>query len=448
MSSGAQAAVRTNASSRMPVMVSIVLANLVASMDTTIANTTMPIITKELGGFELYAWSFASYMIMSTVVSPVAGRISDLYGRKKIFAVGIILFLLGSMLCGFSNSMLQLVIYRAVQGIGAGVMMPFPAIIAGDLFPVEKRGKIQAFFTAMWGLSAILAPMLGAMFVEYANWRWIFFINIPICIVSVALLYFYKEVYQPKKSKVDLLGAFIFAVGVSLLLLTTIVESNIYVYALLGIVLMAIFVAYEKRHESPIVPLSLLKNPPIAWMIVNSFLACASLFGASNYIPLFLQKEGYSIFISGVALLGMSFGWMAMAVPAGKWIVKWGYGRLLIIGNIFLVLSGVMLLFLSEGTGFWYASTAMFVQGLAFGMIATVSVIGSQQLVKAHEKGISTSLQLFSRNIGTAIGVTVMGAFLVKTTDFYLGTSNMFLYGFIVSLFALASSFMIKAKHT
>lgn len=444
MSTGAPAAVRTSASSKLPVMISIVLANLVASMDTTIANTTMPIITKELGGFELYAWSFASYMIMSTVISPVAGRISDMFGRKTIFAVGIILFLIGSVLCGFSNSMLQLVLFRAVQGIGAGVMMPFPAIIAGDLFKVEQRGKIQAFFTAMWGLSAILAPMLGAAFVEYASWRWIFFINIPICIVSVCLLWAYKEVYEPKRSKVDYFGAVLFAIGVSLLLLTTIVESSIYVYALLGVIVIGIFIAYEKRHESPIVPLSLLKNPPIAWMIVNSFLACVSLFGASSYVPLFLQQEGYSLFISGVALLGTSFGWMAMAVPAGKWILKWGYGRLLVVGNIFLVLSGVTLLFMKEGTGFWYVFGAMVVQGLAFGLIATVSVIGSQQLVKPHEKGVSTSLQLFSRNIGTAIGVTIMGAFLAKTTDFYAGFENMFLYGFIVSLFAFASSFMIK----
>lgn len=160
--------------SKLPVMASVVIAMLVASMDTTIINTTMPIIAKELGGFELYAWSFASYMVVSTVVAPVAGRISDLYGRKTIFAVGIIIFLLGSLLCGFANTMLQLILYRAVQGIGAGVMMPFPSIISGDLYPPEKRGKIQAFFTAMWALSAILAPMLGALFVQYTTWRWIF----------------------------------------------------------------------------------------------------------------------------------------------------------------------------------------------------------------------------------------------------------------------------------
>jgi EmrB/QacA subfamily drug resistance transporter len=444
MTTQAAEAVRVSTKSKLPVMISIVLAMLVSSMDTTIANTTMPIIAKELGNFELYAWSFASYMVMSTVISPLAGRISDIYGRKTIFAIGIILFLFGSMLCGFANSMIQLVIYRAVQGIGAGVMIPFPAIIAGDLFSVEKRGKIQAFFTAMWGLSAILAPMLGALFVEYANWRWIFFINIPICIVSVILLTGYKEVYEPKKSKVDIFGALIFAIGVSLLLLTTVVEKYALLYGVAGIAVMASFYIYEKRHPSPIVPLSMFRNRPIRWMIVNSFLACVSLFGAGSFVPLFLQQEGYSLFISGVALLGVSFGWMAVAVPAGKWIIKYGYARLIIIGNVFLVISGVMLLTIKQGTGFSYIFAAMVVQGLAFGLISTVSTIGSQQLVEPHQKGISTSLQIFSRNIGTAIGVTIMGAILAKSSDFYGGFHTLFLYGFIMCLFAFASSFMIR----
>lgn len=432
--------------SRISVMVSIVLAMLIASMDTTIMNTTMPIIAKELGGFELYAWSFASYMIMSTALSPVAGRISDLFGRKRVFGTGIILFLFGSVLSGTANSMLQLVIYRAVQGVGAGIMMPFPAIIAGDLFSVEKRGKIQALFTGMWGLSAVLAPLLGSFFVEFATWRWIFYVNIPICILSFVMLLPYKEVYQPKKSAVDYIGAILFAAGVSLLLLTTVVKSNHVLYAAVGAAVLICFYFYERKHASPIVPLGLFKNPAVAWMIATSFLSCAALFGTSSYVPLFLQNEGYSLFMSGVALLGSSFGWMAVAVPAGKWILKYGYRPLLIIGNAMLVLSGVLLLLLSEGKGFWYVFLVMVVQGLSFGLTSTVSIIGSQQLVEPHQKGISTSLQMFSRNIGTAVGVTIMGSFLAKAATFMTGIHNLFLYGFIVSIFTLAAAFLVKDK--
>ena len=149
---------------RTTVMVSIVLAMLVASMDTTIANTTMPIIVNDIGGNSLFAWAFTSYMVLSTVLAPLAGRLSDLFGRKKIYATGILLFLGGSVLCGLSDSMVQLILFRAIQGIGAGVMMPFPSIIAGDIYPVEQRGKVQAFFTGMWGLSAILAPYVRYVF--------------------------------------------------------------------------------------------------------------------------------------------------------------------------------------------------------------------------------------------------------------------------------------------
>lgn len=429
---------------RVPVMTSIILAMLISSMDTTIINTTMPVIAEELGNKELYAWTFASYMIFSTVIAPIAGRLSDMFGRKRVFATGILLFMAGSMLCGFSSSMVELVLYRGLQGFGAGFMMPFPAIIAGDLFSIEQRGKIQAFFSAMWGLGAVLAPLLGGIFVEQLSWRWIFYINVPICVISFVLLLAYKEVYEPRRAKVDAVGAVLFSAGISLVLLTTVVSSYQAAYAVGGLLLLAGFVLFERKVESPIVPLDMLKNPPIAWMIVNSFLACAALFGASSFVPLFLQNEGYSIMWSGMPLLGMSIGWMAVSVKAGKWILSRGYRPLLIIGNGISVLSGVMLAFLREGHGILYVGSAMTLQGLAFGLIVTVSIIGAQQLVGAHRKGISTSLQMFARNIGTAIGVTIMGALLNQAGRFYDGIAHVFLYGLIVSIVALGSAFMIR----
>lgn len=433
---------------RFSVIASIIISMLVISMDTTITNTTMPTITKELGGYQLYAWSFASYMIVGTILAPLAGRLSDLFGRKKVFVVGIVLFLFGSLLCGNANSMLELVIYRALQGVGAGVMMPFPAIIAGDLFSIEQRGKIQALFTAMWGLAAIVAPLLGTFFVKYATWRWIFFVNVPICILAFVLLMPYKEVYVPKKAKVDYLGAILFSAGVSFLLIATTVTTNIVLYIVLGILFSICFYLYEKNHPSPIVPLSLFKNKPVAWMIVNSFLSCAALFGASSFIPLFLQREGYSIFMSGVALLGMSFGWILVSVPAGKWIVRFGYRPLIVSGNIMLVLSGFLFLFLNKGSSFLYVFLIMIIQGLAYGLLLTVTIIGSQQLVEAYQKGISTSMQMFSRNIGTAIGITIMGAFLTRASNFMGGIHALFIYGFLGSLLALGSSFLIRDKQT
>ncbi|WP_274649317.1 MFS transporter [Paenibacillus humicola] len=428
---------------RIVVLASIVMAMLVASMDATITNTTMPVIAKELGHFELYAWTFASYMIFSTVLAPIAGRISDLYGRKRVFAVGIVLFLLGSILCGSAQSMVQLVLYRALQGIGAGVMNPFPAIIAGDLFSIEKRGRIQALFTAMWGISAIIAPLLGSAFVTYASWRWVFYVNIPICLLSILLLLPYREEYEPKRSKIDYLGAVIFTGAISLLLLLTVVDGGYLIYAAGGLLLLALFVAYEKRHASPIVPLALFRNRPVAWMNFNTFLAYASLFGATSYLPLFLQEHGLTLFMSGVAMLGMSAGWMAAAVPAGKWILRFGYRPLMMVASAVLVVSGAWFLLLTSGSGFWFVFAGSLLLGLAFGLLSTVAVIGSQQLVDSHQKGVSTSVQMFSRNIGTAVGVTIMGAFLAKTQSSMEGYGHMFLYGFVISVVSLLSSFMI-----
>ncbi|ATA59631.1 multidrug MFS transporter [Geobacillus stearothermophilus] len=432
-------------SSRLSVMVSIVLAMLVASMDTTIMNTTMPIIAEELGEFSLYAWTFASYMIATTVLSPIAGRLSDLFGRKKVFSFGIILFLIGSLLCGLSQNMVQLVLFRALQGVGAGFMMPFPAIIAGDLFPVEKRGKIQAFFTAMWGLSAVLAPLLGSLFVEYATWRWVFYVNIPICLLSLLTLLPYKEVYEPKRAAVDYMGAALFAAAISLLLLVTVVEQGRWWYGAAGALLLVVFYYFEKRQPSPLVPLSLVHHRTLKWMNINGFVSCVALFGTSSYIPLFLQNVAHlSVFASGVALLGSSVGWMIAAVPAGKWILRYGYRPLLIIGNVLLVASGLFLALLNESHGFWYVFFIMFLQGLSFGLTSTVGVIGSQQLADAHEKGIATAFFMFCRNIGTAIGVTMMGAFLAQASAFMTGIRHLFLFGLIGSIIALITSFFIR----
>jgi len=430
---------------RMIVMTGTVLAVLISSLDTTIINTTMPKIAEQLGGFQLYAWTFASYMIVSTVLAPLAGRLADLFGRKKVFAAGIALFLLGSLLCGLAQSMVQLVLFRGVQGIGAGVMLPLPAIIAGDLFSVEKRGKIQGIFSVMWGGPAVTAPVLGAFFVEVATWRWIFYVNIPVCILALLLLIPYKEAYRAKRAAVDFGGAFLFALATGLLLVTTVVEQHHALYFAAGAALLALFIFYERRHVSPLVPFSVFSNRAVAWMIVNAFVACASLFGTSSYIPLYLQNEGYSLFASGLALLGSSLGWMAASSQAGRWIVKYGYRPLLIAGNGLLVLSGALLVFLPKSYAFAYVFATLAVQGAAFGTIFTVTVIGAQQMVAADQKGISTSLQMFARNIGTAIGVTIMGAFLTKAPDFATGIHRLFTYGLLASLLALAPSFSIAA---
>ncbi|MDB5084061.1 MAG: Permease, related [Bacilli bacterium] len=429
---------------RFPVLASIVIAMLIASMDSTIMNTTMPIIAKELHEFNLYAWVFASYMIISTVTAPIYGRLSDIYGRKRVFGLSVILFMLGSLLSGMAQTMVQLIIYRALQGIGAGGIIPIAVVIAGDLFSVEQRGKIQALFTSMWGLSAVLGPLLGSFLVSNASWRWIFYINIPLGIITLALLTRYKDVYTAHKVSVDYIGAAIFTVAISLLLMDTVVSSHQLIFAIAGIVFLALFVFYERRQASPVIPLSLFKNRTVSWIIINTFLACTALFGTGSYLPLFLQKvTGDSLYVSGLVLVGSSAGWMLAAVPVGKWIMRFGYRLPIIAGNIVLVLGALMLALITAESGFWYLFAAMFVQGFAYGLLLTTAVIACQQLVEANQKGVSTSLQMFSRNLGTAIGVTIMGTFLIHAETVVVGIQHLFQFGLVISIAALVSSFLV-----
>lgn len=255
----------------------------------------------------------------------------------------------------------------------------------------------------------------------------------------------YQESYEPKRAKVDYIGAILFGAGVTSLLLVTVVEQNRVVYAVAGLILLVIFYLHERKHASPIVPLSMFQNKTLSWININAFIGTVALFGASSYIPLFLQRVAHlSLFMSGVALLGTAVGWMSVSVPAGKWILKHGYRKLLLIGNVLLVGSGTLLLMLNESHGFFYVFCVMIVQGLSFGLLSTVGVIGVQQLVGGHERGISTSFFMFCRNMGTAIGVTIMGALLTSGGSFMAGIHHLFLFGFAGSIVALLTSLKIQ----
>ncbi len=432
-----------NKRSKTAVLVSIILAMLVASMDTTITNTTMPVVADDLGGMRLFAWTFATYMIFSTVMTPLAGRISDLYGRKRIFGIGIIIFTLGSLLCGMSASMLQLVIFRAIQGLGAGLMLPFPSIIASDLFPLAQRGKIQAAFNAMWGIAAIVAPVLGGLFTEYASWRWIFYINLPIGLVALLFLQWYQEPYEAKRARVDVGGAVLFSFSITLLLSLTVVESYIAAIAIAGTVFTVAFIWWERRVSAPLIPINLVKDRTLALFIGNAFLNSCAFFGVSSFIPLVLQEKGYSVITSGLPLVAMSIGWIAVGGPSGTWILRWGYRPLMLIGSAVLLVSGVMLVFIGEATSFAYIMFPMVLQGVSFGLLVTVSILSVQQLVPNDQRGVATSVLMFARNTGTAICVTVMGALLYGADLFYTGVRNLFIYGIVLAALALVAAWMI-----
>ncbi|MDN3016046.1 MDR family MFS transporter [Paenibacillus sp. BSR1-1] len=424
----------------------LVITTLISALDANIMQTASPTIVKQLGGMELFAWIFVVYMLASTVTVPLYGKLSDMYGRKKLLMFAVGLFTLGSILCGMANSMVTLIIFRGIQGLGAGGMIPLSIIIVGDLFTIETRGRIQAVFSSIWAISSIVGPVLGSFFVEALSWRWIFFINIPIGIATVLCLIPYQEQSEFKKTYIDFKGFFLFGISISLLLLATNVSNALW-FVIIGFIGLIVFVLVEKKEQHPFLPVSLFKNKGILMSNLFMLVYCLSFFGTSNFIPLYLQEGNHmSIYKSGLILLSIAIGWMFGSTPAGKWIIRFGYKNLFIIGSFITALSGLALfLFLNE-LSYLGMFLILTVQGVSFGLLFAVGTIASQEFADADIKGVSTSLQMFLRNIGTSIGVTIMGLLINQAASISIGMKNVFLYALCLSLVTVLLSFFIPAK--
>jgi MFS family permease len=344
--------------------------------------------------------------------------------------------------------MILLVICRGVQGLGAGGMLTLSLVIVGDLFTIEKRGKIQAVFSSIWAISSIVGPVLGSFFVQTLTWRWIFFINIPIGIATVLCLIPYKEKLNLNKILIDYKGFLIFGISTTLLLLSTNVSNALW-YLIIGIIGLIMFVFVERKVVEPFLPVSLFKNKGI--LIVNLFMLfySGSFFGTSNFIPLYLQQGSHmSIYKSGLILLSIAVGWMFGSIPAGRWIINFGYKNLFIIGSFVTTISGLLLYLFIDDLAYFGLFAILLIQGFSFGLLFAVGTIASQELADQEIKGISTSLQMFLRNIGTSIGVTVMGVLINHAASILIGMKNVFLFALLLSIITIVFSFLIPTKET
>ncbi|MBM7653323.1 MDR family MFS transporter [Neobacillus cucumis] len=424
----------------------LVITTLISALDANIMQTASPTIVKQLGGMELFAWVFSVYMLASTITVPLYGKLSDMYGRKNLLMISVGLFTVGSILCGMANSMVLLIVFRGVQGLGAGGMIPLSMIIVGDLFSIERRGKIQAVFSSIWAISSVVGPILGSFFVEALTWRWIFFINIPIGIATILCLIPYQENTEFKKTYIDYKGFFIFGISITLLLLSTNVR-NPYWYLIIGLLGLFVFVLVERKESQPFLPVSLFKNKGIFRTNLFMLFYCLSFFGTSNFIPLYLQEGNHmSIYKSGLILLSIAGGWMFGSTPAGKWIIRYSYKPLFIIGSILTTISGLLLYLFITDISYLVLFLILIIQGFSFGLLFAVGTIASQEFADAHIKGMSTSLQIFLRNIGTSVGVTIMGVIINHAVTIQIGMKNVFLYALLLSLVTVAISFIIPTK--
>jgi EmrB/QacA subfamily drug resistance transporter len=396
-------------------MAALMVSLFVAAMDYTVVGTALPTIARELGTFELYPWVVAGYLITSTTTVPLWGRLADIRGRKPVLLAGLAIFVIASALCAWSPSMLWLIGFRTLQGIGAGCIQPLVFTMVGDIFPLAQRARLQGFFSSMWAIAAIVGPALGALFVSTIGWRWIFTINIPIGIAAAALLWGHTERQDQRvKARLDVRGGLLLTIAVTLLLigLGTGSQSATPNWPIVGIalILLGAFVALESRSRNPTVPLYLMKHRVIGPAILIGLIAGTLMFGVTAYLPLWVQSvQGGSAYEAGVAVAAMSFGWPIASSVSGFAMVRFGYQRLVVIGSLALLAGTVMLAVAQPSSSLSWTGGASLIIGLGMGTFAAPLLIVIQSNVDWAQRGAATALNQFSRTIGGAIGVALMG---------------------------------------
>ncbi|HUR99631.1 MAG TPA: MDR family MFS transporter [Pyrinomonadaceae bacterium] len=409
---------------RWAVTAGVMTGMFIAALEATVVGTAMPTVIASLGGLNHYSWVFSAYLVTSTVTVPVWGKLSDLYGRRLLYQIGIGIFLLGTLLSGFSATMTQLIIFRAIQGLGAGALVPLGMTIIGDTFTLEERAKMQAYFSGVWGLSSVVGPIVGGFITDQISWRWVFFINLPIGVVAALIIGFaLREPKQHSRPTIDYAGAVLLMTAISLLMLAMVEggsgglinSQNLLIFAA-SAALLIIFVFVEKRAADPIIPFDLFRNKTIAIAIPAGFLGGVAMFGAISFIPLFAQASlGFSATAAGSLLTPLMLSWVSMSIIGGRLMLKIGYRVITIIGYAALTLGFVLLALFGRETNQVWLYLDLVIIGIGLGLSMLTLLIAVQQAVERSKLGVATSLNQFSRSIGGAIGVAVMGAILTAT---------------------------------
>lgn len=413
------------------IMIALMMSTALAALDVTIVSTAMPTIVAQLSGVTLYSWLVSIYLLTSTTSVPLYGQLADNLGRKPILLFGITLFTLASILCSQANTMTQLIVYRGLQGLGSGAILPMTMTIIGDLFGVEERAKYQGIFSGVWGVSSILGPALGALILTVWNWHGIFLINLPVGIAAFLLvLKVYHEHNVSKHRSVDVVGALLMTIGVAALMVAVqrkSTESGVMMTLFSAALVCFLSLAFvERKVKSPFLPIDLLKRPLVYSTYLIAFFGGVVQFGTSAFMPLFVQGGmGGTPMHVGLTMLPVAIGWPIGSVLSGKWILKMGYKKVLAIGMAISVVATGLLQLLNESSSLIFVMSIVAGSGLSMGLTATPLIIAIQNAVEWKQRGIATALNQFSRTIGGVIGVAIMGAALnVKLGKFLEGSST------------------------
>lgn len=408
-------------SKKRNIVIAVMVAMFLAAVEGTVVTTAVPTIVKDLNGFELISWVFSMYLLTSAITTPIYGKLSDLYGRKNTLSIGIIIFLIGSFLCGLSQSMQALIAFRALQGIGAGAIFTVTYTIVGDVFTLSERAKVQGWLSTVWGIASLVGPFFGGFLIDTLSWHWIFFINIPFGILSIVLIQKnLNEDFEKKKHKIDYAGTVTLTVAIMALLYgflsggknNSLYSTTMSVCILTTIVFLIAFYFVEKRVEEPIIPFEIFTKTNIIINII-SFLASCFLIAIDVYMPFYMQNVlGFGATVSGVSMAPMSIAWLLSSVILGKAIIKYGERVIIGVSSLILVVGSLLLTTLTVNSPLPLVILYVSITGLGFGGCFTTLTIVVQTSVDYNMRGAATASNSLVRTLGQTIGISVFGSIL------------------------------------
>jgi EmrB/QacA subfamily drug resistance transporter len=415
-------------SERGPVLLAVMLSIGLVAIDSTILATAVPAVVDDLGGFTQFPWLFSVYLLGQAVSVPLYSKLADQYGRKPMMLVGVGLFLVGSLLCGLAWNMLALIVFRAVQGLGAGAVMPIGMTIVGDIYTVAERAKVQGYLASVWALAAVVGPTLGGVFADYLSWRWIFWVNLPIGAAAMWMLTrrFHEQVTRARH-RFDVLGAVLLTVG-GLVLLLALLEGGVHwdwmsatsiVLFTVAVVSLVAFVLVERRASEPVLPLWVFRHRVILPAILISLVVGVLLMGITSYIPLYAQAVlGHGAVSAGFALAALTLGWPLAAANAGRLYLTIGFRATTMIGAVIALGGALLLLTIDGNSSLLMVALPCFVMGFGFGFTAAPPIIAAQSAVDWQSRGVTTGATMFARSVGSAVGVAGFGAVVnARVTD-------------------------------
>ncbi len=411
-----------NPTRRIIITASLMVAMFLAAVEATIVNAAMPTVVSALGGLSLYSWVFSAFMLANTTTVPIYGKLADLYGRKRVFIVAVVLFVGGSALCGLAGSMEQLVFFRIIQGLGAGGVLPVALTIVGDIYPFEQRARIQGWFSSMWGLAALVGPFVGGWTIDHFSWRWIFWFNLPFGLLVISIVAaFLPNRKSDKRLRIDIVGALLLMLSVFTFLFATQQMGSLgwtapaaWLLLILATLLLTAFVLWERRESQPFLPVELFKSRIIYSSNLTAFLTGIGMFGAISFVPLFVQSVlGKSATLAGLSITPQVLGWSTASVVAGRWMLKSGYRPPILTGVTLISSAAALFTLMDAETPYLLVLGSMFILGLGLGLSMTTYIVAVQNAVNADRRGAATSSQMFARTLGGAVGVTILGAVMI-----------------------------------